>query len=143
MKVKFLKIMDGAIIPFYAHKGDAGLDIFSAENVMLGAGERKRVKTGIKIELPKGCVGLVWDKSGIALNEGVKIMGGVIDSGYRGEILIVLVNLGKNSYGIKRGQKIAQLLIQKIEEAEIEIVDIIGETNRGADGFGSTGSYIK
>lgn len=143
MKVKFQKISEDATIPCYGHLGDAGLDIFSAENILLKVGARKRVRTGIKMELPKGYAGLVWDKSGIAFNEGVKTMGGVIDSGYRGEILIVLVNLGKNNYEIKKGQKIAQLLIQKIEEAKIKIADIVGETSRGADGFGSTGLYAK
>lgn len=143
MKVKFQKISEDAIAPCYGHSGDAGLDIFSVEDVVLKSGERKRIRTGIRMELPEDYAGLVWDKSGIAFNEGIKTMGGVVDSGYRGEILVVLVNLGKNSYEIKRGQKIAQLLIQKIEEAEIEIADSISETSRGEDGFGSTGLYVK
>lgn len=143
MKVEFQKISENAIVPCYGHPGDAGLDIFSAEDIILTAGERKRIGTGIKMELPKGYAGLIWDKSGMAFNDGIKTMGGVIDSGYRGEILIVLVNLGKNSYEIKKGQKIAQLLIQKIEEVKIKITDIVGETSRGEGGFGSTGLYPK
>lgn len=141
MKVKFQKISESAIIPYYARSGDAGMDIFSDEEVVLEAGERKKIKTGIKMELPEGYVGLIWDKSGVAFNDGVKTMAGVCDSSYRGEILIVLVNLGKNSYKIKKGQKIAQMLIQKVEKADIELVDMMSETSRGEDGFGSTGLY--
>ncbi|MEK7144060.1 MAG: dUTP diphosphatase, partial [Patescibacteria group bacterium] len=84
-------------------------------------------------------VGLVWDKSGLALNNGIKTMAGVIDSGYRGEIKIVLINLGDEDFEIKKGQKIAQMLVQKVERPEIELVDELNATERGGNGFGSTG----
>ena len=93
MKIKFQKILDEAIIPHYAHQGDAGMDIFSAEDAVIKSGEIKSVKTGVKMEMPEGFVGLIWDKSGLALKNGIKTMAGVIDSSYRGEIKILLHNL--------------------------------------------------
>lgn len=141
MKIKFQKISDGAIIPFCAHRGDAGMDIFSAEETVLKPSERKAIKTGFKMELPEGFVALVWDKSGLAVKNGVKTMAGVIDCGYRGEILIVLVNMGSEPFEIKKGQKIAQMLIQKVERPEIEEADSVSETIRGQGGFGSTGLF--
>ena len=143
MQIKFQKILEGAIIPHYAHPGDAGMDIFSAEDAVIKAGERRSVRTGVKMELPEGFVGLIWDKSGLALKNGIKTMAGVIDSCYRGEIEIVLVNLSEQDYKIEKGQKIAQMLIQKAERAEIEEVEELNETSRGAGGFGSTGLFKK
>ena len=143
MKIKFQKILDEAIIPHYAHPGDAGMDIFSAEETIIKAGERKSIRTGIKMGLPEGFVGLVWDKSGLALKNGIKTMAGVIDSGYRGEIGIVLVNLSDQDYKIEKGQKIAQMLIQKVERVEIEETKELSETKRGEGCFGSTGLFKK
>ena len=143
MLIKFQKILAEAIIPHYAHPGDAGMDIFSAEEAIIKAGERKSIKTGLKMELPEGFVGLVWDKSGLALKNGIKTMAGVIDSCYRGEIGIVLVNLSGQDYKIEKGQKIAQMLIQKIERAEIEEARELSETKRGEGRFGSTGLFKK
>jgi len=141
MKIKFQKILDEAIIPHYAHQGDAGMDIFSAEDAVIKSGEIKSVKTGVKMEMPEGFVGLIWDKSGLALKNGIKTMAGVIDSGYRGEIGVVLANLSGQDYKIEKGQKIAQMLVQKAERAEIEEVKKLNETPRGAGGFGSTGLF--
>ena len=138
LKLKVLK-MDGAKIPSYAKKGDAGLDLFSNEETVLKSGERKMVKTGIKMEIPEGCVGLIWDKSGLAASKGIKTMGGVIDSGYRGEIQVVLHNLGSEDFVIERGMKIAQIIIQKFEEVEVEEVEVLSESERGENNFGSTG----
>ena len=143
MTIKFQKILDEAIIPHYAHPGDAGMDIFSAEETVIKEGERKNIRTGLKMELPEGFVGLVWDKSGLALKNGIKTMAGVIDSCYRGEIGIVLVNLSGQDYKIEKGQKIAQMLIQKIERAEIEEARELSETKRGEGRFGSTGLFKK
>lgn len=143
MIIKFQKISDEAIIPNYAHQGDAGVDIFSAEDTVIKASEIKRVRTGVKMELPEGFVGLVWDKSGLALKNGIKTMAGVIDSCYRGEIMIILANLSDKDYKIKKRQKIAQMLIQKAERAEIKEVLELSETKRGGGGFGSTGLFKK
>lgn len=115
------------------------MDIYSSINEIVSPGEIKRIPTGIKMEIPEGYAGLIWDKSGVAFNNGIKTMGGVIDSGYRGEIMIIMTNLGKEDFKIKKGQKIAQMLIQKTENPEIEIVDFLSDTERGEGGFGHTG----
>ena len=141
MTINFQKILDEAIIPHYAHQGDAGLDIFSAEEVIIKARERKNVRTGVKMEMPEGFVGLIWDKSGLALKNGIKTMAGVIDACYRGEIEIVLVNLSGQDFKVEKGQKIAQMLIQKVEQAEIEEAQELSETKRSEGGFGSTGLF--
>lgn len=138
MKLKIKKLREDAILPSYAHKGDAGLDLFSCENCVLYPGEIKMVSAGIAIELPEGYVALVWDKSGIAAR-GIKTMGGVLDCIYRGELKVVMLNTTKEPYEIKKSQKIAQLLIQPIVTAEIEEVSELSESERGEGGFGSTG----
>ena len=138
MKLKIKKLREDAIIPKYAHKGDAGLDLFSCENCVLYPGERKLVSTGIATEFPEGYVALVWDKSGIAA-KGIKTMGGVIEHTYRGEYKVIMLNTTKESYEIKKGQKIAQLLIQPIVTAEVEEVSELSKSERGEGGFGSTG----
>ena len=139
MIIKIKKIHPDAIIPRYAHEGDAGMDIFSAENIIIKPNERIACKTGISMHIPENHVGLIWDKSGIALKNGVTTLGGVIDSGYRGELQIVMINLSKENYNIKEGNKIAQMLIQKIENPKIQEVEELDETSRGDGGFGSTG----
>ena len=139
VRVKVKKLVPDAILPSYAHPGDAGMDIYSVEDRIIKAGERALVSTGLSIELPEGLVGLVWDKSGLANNSGLKTMAGVMDSGYRGEYKIVIFNTSKEDYFIKKGAKIAQLLIQPIMTAEIEQVEELSDTSRGTGAFGSTG----
>lgn len=138
-KIKVLKIDEDVPLPNYAKSGDAGLDLYSAEEIMLRPGERYGVKTGIKMEIPQGYVGLIWDKSGVALNSGVKTMAGVVDSGYRGEVQAVLINLSDQDFHIKKYSKVAQMLVKKVEQADIEVVDCLSETDRGDGAFGSTG----
>ena len=140
LKIKIQKTNENAKVPNYAHQGDAGLDFYSAEeNYILKPQERKGFSTGVKMEIPDRYVGLVWDKSGLAAKYGIKTMAGVIDSTHRGEVVIVLINLGNKEYLVEKNAKIAQMLIQKIEQAEIEIVDDLNITKRGDGGFGSTG----
>ncbi|MBI4919937.1 dUTP diphosphatase [Candidatus Azambacteria bacterium] len=139
MILKIQKIDSNASAPNYATKGDAGLDFYSAEDIVLKPGQRQAVNTGIKMEIPAGYVGLVWDKSGLALKNGIKTMAGVVDAGYRGEIKIVLINFGNEDFIVKKGFKIAQMLIQKIEEPTIEIVEELSDSERSENGFGSTG----
>ncbi len=141
MKIKIKKISEEAIAPSCHHKGDAGLDLYSAEEIVLKPGERAKVRTGIGMQIPDGYVGLVWDRSGVAVNHGIKTMAGVVDSCYRGEISIVLLNLSGEDFKIEKKQKIAQMLIQKVENPEIEIVESLENSERGAGGFGSTGSF--
>lgn len=139
IKIKIVKIDSDVPLPQYANSGDAGLDLYSIEDVVLKPGERRAIATGIKMEIPDGYVGLVWDKSGVALNSGVKTMGGVVDSGYRGEVRAIIINLSDKDFMIKKYSKVAQMIIQKFEQVGIETVNEISESERGDGGFGSTG----
>jgi len=139
IKIKIKKLIKDAKLPFRAHSGDAGFDVFSCEDFELKPGKRHAFRTGIALSIPAGYALLVWDKSGLSANFGIKTMAGVIDSGFRGECKIVLLNVGQKSYKIRKGDKIAQLLLQKIEDAEIEEVKELDKTERGDRGFGSTG----
>ena len=142
MKLR-IRILDPDIEPpRYAHEGDAGLDLAASEDVTLGPGERAAVPTGIAIAIPDGYAGFVLPRSGRALKEGLGVANapGLIDSGYRGEVKVVVVNLDPRSpIDIKRGEKIAQLVVQRVEGAEIEVVEELDTTTRGSGGFGSTG----
>lgn len=126
-------------MPKYSRPGDAGLDLFSVEEYLLKAGERRLFMLGIALEIETGNVLLVWDRSGLAAKFGIKTMGGVIDQTYRGEIGITLINTSDHNYMINKGDKIAQLLVQPIITAEIEEVGKLGETVRGSGAFGSSG----
>jgi dUTP pyrophosphatase len=139
MLLKVKKLVPEAKSPSRATAGDAGLDLCSIEGVTIQPGERRVVRTGVAMEIPHEYVGLVWDKSGLAARKGLKTMGGVIDAGYRGEIQVVLHNLGSEAHTIAVGDKIAQLLIQKVELPGVEEVSILSEAERGDAGFGSTG----
>lgn len=140
MELKIRRIHPEAKLPSYGHKGDAGLDLFSCADYVLGAGEVKAIQTGIKVAIPRGYVGLIWDKSGISL-KGVHKLAGVVDAGYRGEVQVVMINLGNAPYEIKKGMKIAQILIQPINEVEVIEAEDLDDTLRGEGGFGSTGLY--
>lgn len=140
MELKVKRIQKDAKLPRYSHKGDAGLDVFSAEACVLEAGEVKPIPTGIQLAIPEGFVGLVWDKSGLSL-KGVHCLAGVIDSGYRGEIKVVMVNLGHKPFVIEKGMKIAQILIQPVTEVKVLEAEELEDTSRGEKGFGSSGKY--
>lgn len=139
MKIQIKKIHPDAKIPHFALEGDAGMDLYSVQDVVMKSGERISCQTGIAIKIPEGYVGLIWDKSGPSHKFGIKTLGGVFDNNYIGEYLIGLINLGKEEYKIEKGQKIAQVLFQKIETPEVEEVADFEQTNRGVGGFGSTG----
>ena len=139
LKVKIQKTDLEIKTPTYAHAGDAGMDLYAAENIIIKPGERKVVATGVKMEIPAGYVGLIWDKSGLASKNGLKTMGGVIDSTYRGEVGVVVMNLGDREYRVEKNAKIAQMLIQRIENIEIEEVNNLENSSRGEGGFGSSG----
>ena len=128
--------------PKYAHSGDAGADLVCVQDVSLSPGERKLVPTGIAISLPDGYVGLVHPRSGLATKHGIGIVNtpGTIDSGYRGELLICLINLDSNtSVTLPAGSRIAQLVIQEVVNAIFVQVPELKGSQRGEDGFGSTG----
>jgi dUTP pyrophosphatase len=135
--------LDGALpLPRYAREGDAGLDLHAARDVALGAGERALVETGIAVAIPSGWAGFVLPRSGLALRDGVTVLNapGLIDAGYRGEIKVLLINCGSARAILARGERIAQLVIQRVGRAELMEVVSLPPSDRGADGFGSTGS---
>ena len=138
MVLKFRKNHPLAKVPKYALSGDAGLDLFSIEKKIIKSGVISEVRTGIEIELPPRTVGLVWDKGGTA-KAGLKVTGGVFDENYRGELIIIITNLSRQDYRIEAGDKIAQLLIQKIEYPEINVVKKLSKSIRGKGRLGSTG----
>ena len=138
-----VKILDTDLpLPRYATDGDAGLDLVAAETVTLQPGERTAVPTGLAVAIPVGYAGFVHARSGRSLKEGLALANapGLIDSGYRGEIKVIVVNLDRtSSIDIARGDKIAQLVVQAVEQVELEPVDELPESVRGEGGFGSTG----
>ena len=138
MKLRVKRIHGEARLPAYGHPGDAGMDLYAVEDIVLEQGIPVPVPTGIQVAIPPGYVGLVWDKSGVSL-KGVHRLAGVIDAGYRGEIKVVLINLTKKPYTVEKGKKIAQLLIQSVLAVVIEEAENLDDTNRGEGGFGSTG----
>lgn len=134
-----MRLRPDAVLPRYGRPGDAGLDLFTCEEHELGPGERHAFATGIALAVPKGYVGLVWDRSGLAVREGLTTMAGVIDATYRGEVVVPLLNAGSRSYVVRPGDRIAQLLIQAIPPIAVVDVESLDETARGSAGFGSSG----
>ncbi|RNL79601.1 dUTP diphosphatase [Nocardioides marmorisolisilvae] len=131
-------------VPSYAHPGDAGADLFAREDVTLAPGERRLVPTGLAIALPEGFVALVHPRSGLANRSGLSIVNapGTIDAGYRGEIQVCLVNLDPTTpIELSRGDRIAQLVIQRFESAEFVEVAELPDSVRGEGGYGSTGGF--
>lgn len=137
VRVKKLKLE--AKLPTYAHPGDAGMDLYAAEATTISAHGRGVVSTGLAFAIPDGYVGLVWDKSGLALKAGITTMAGVLDAGYRGELQVVLHNTTDTDYTFAVGDKVAQLLVQPIVQGLIAEVSDLDDTSRGVGGFGSTG----
>ncbi len=141
MKLLVKKLFPEAKIPMFALSSDAGLDLCSREAIEFLSGDRKGIPTGLAFVIPEGYVGLIWDKSGVALKKGLKVMGGVIDAGYRGEVVVIAKNLSHETLSFSAGEKVAQILIQKVEHPDIEEVTDLPESDRGSNGFGSTGSH--
>ena len=139
MQIKVKKLREDAKLPTHGHPGDAGMDFYCVEDVIFPPGKQEIVRTGVAIEIPEGYVGLIWDKSSISFNLGLKIMGGVIDSGFRGEITMNLLNVSNKEVLITKDHKIAQMIIQKFEYCDILEVEELSETVRGSGREGSTG----
>jgi len=140
LEIKVERLYPKAKLPQRAYSGDAGLDLFSADYYSLLPGERATIGTGVKMAIPEGYAGLIWDKGGVA-KSGIHTMGGVVDSGYRGEIVVNVINLSEDIYHIAPGQKIAQILIQPIANLEIIETKIFDDTDRNDNGFGSSGLF--
>ena len=134
-----VRVSGGGELPSHASEGAAGADLRAAETVLISPGERAAVRTGLEVEIPEGHVGLVWPRSGLAVSQGIDTLAGVIDSDYRGELRVVLINHGDETIVIQAGDRIAQLLIQKVERASFVRSDALSNSDRGAGGFGSTG----
>lgn len=141
MKLSILKSDPSAQLPTYAHPGDAGMDVRSIEELTLEPGARALVHTGLVFQLPPDAEAQVRPRSGLALKHGVTVLNspGTIDAGYRGEVGVILVNLGQQPFRIEKGMKIAQVVVSRVEQAEIVDVQETDETDRGSGGFGSTG----
>ncbi len=141
MTVKVLRTDPAAQLPTYAHPGDAGMDVRSIEDVTLAPGARALVRTGLVLMLPPDAEAQVRPRSGLALRHGVTVLNapGTIDAGYRGEVGVILVNLGAEPFAVEKGMKIAQLVIAPVTQAGVVEVAEVDETDRGAGGFGSTG----
>lgn len=138
-----LRLADGAVPPAYAKPGDAGADLSSRDELTLAPGERALVRTGVAVAVPAGCAGLVHPRSGLATRHGISIVNapGTIDSGYRGEILVNLINLGSEPFVVRAGDRIAQLLIVPVHQVEFVTVDSLPESDRGETGHGSSGGF--
>ena len=146
MKIAIKKLNPNAKVPTYAHGTDAGMDLYYStegmESIIIAPGARVLIETGVAFAIPRGYVGLIWDKSGVAVKQGLKVLGGVIDAGYRGEVMVCLLNTSNDIVTIQPEQKLAQMLIQPVAMPHIEIVDgdlPAAEDERGEGGFGSTG----
>jgi dUTP pyrophosphatase len=139
MQLKFKKLHKDAKIPSYAYKGDAGMDLYVPEVTMIKVGERKTIPLGISMEIPEGYVGLMFDKSSLSHKHGLKTYGNVIDSGYRGEIHVGIMNHSDKDYELKTGDKIIQMLIMPVFQVEILEVNELSESDRSKGGFGSSG----
>ena len=142
LSLKIKRLDTGLPLPSYAHPGDAGLDLYAAESRTLAPQERALVGTGIAVAIPDGYAGFVQPRSGLAITRGLSLVNspGLIDAHSRGEIKVVLINLDPTTpIEIARGDKIAQLIVQRVENVTLLEVDQLDETRRGAGGFGSTG----
>lgn len=142
IKLKILSLDEEMSLPAYAHAGDAGLDLRSAESLVIEPYERRLVPCGICLEIPTGYAGLVIPRSGLAIKHGISVVNapGLIDSGYRGEVKVILINLDpKEPFVINKGDRIAQLMLVKTPLVEVEPVLSLEDSERGAGGFGSSG----
>ena len=141
-KLKIVKLKSSAVIPRYEHYGDSGMDLISIEKVEIKSYESKLIKTGISIELPPNTEAQIRPRSGLALKHQITVLNtpGTIDADYRGEIKVILINLGNEVFTIEKGSRIAQMVLCPITKAVLKEVSDLDETNRGSGGFGSTGT---
>ena len=142
MKLRFARLADDAVLPTRAHEGDAGLDLYALEAAHLGPGERWSVRTGVAVEIPEGHAGLVLPRSGLAREHGIALVNspGLIDSGYRGELTVLLLNTDPAEvYRVSPGDRIAQLVVVAVASAEPVEAEALAESARGDGGFGSSG----
>tara|TARA_R110002020_G_scaffold194354_10_gene395168 strand:+ start:14728 stop:15240 length:513 start_codon:yes stop_codon:yes gene_type:complete len=138
--IKVKQLSEDARLPTKANESDAGFDLYASEDTQIPSGERVMVSTSISLAIHDGWVGLIWPRSGMAVKQGVDVFAGVIDAGYRGEVKVCLYNSGKDTVEIKTGDRIAQLLIQKLANTTLAWTHgELDDTGRGEGGFGSSG----
>jgi dUTP pyrophosphatase len=142
MKIKFKKIHENAIIPKYAKLGDAGMDLYSIEETAILPGDHKLIKTGLQMQIPLGFEAQIRPRSGLALKNKITVLNtpGTIDSGYRGEVGVILMNHNSEPFKVNKHDRVAQIIIAKHETPEIQEVDELDNSERGEGGFGSTGN---
>lgn len=142
MELKIKRIHKDAILPRYAHESDAGMDLCSVEERIIRPSETALIKTGIIIELPKDTEAQVRPRSGLALKSSITVLNspGTVDEGYRGEIGVILINHGKDDFKVEKGMRIAQMVIKPVLKVKIVEVEEVNDSDRMANGFGSTGS---
>lgn len=141
MKLKIKRLSPDAVIPQYAHPDDSGLDLCSVQDLVLQPGDWITIRIGLAIELPPGTEAQVRPRSGLAARNAITILNtpGTIDEGYRGEVCVIAINLGKEPFEVKKGMRIAQMVICPVIRVQIEEIDMLSETARSSGGFGSTG----
>ena len=141
MDIAAVRLDGGLPLPAYAKPGDAGLDLRASESVTLEPGERRLVPTGLAVAIPEGHAGFVLPRSGLAMHKGMTVLNapGLIDSGYRGELKVLLINHGAEAVSIDRGERIAQLVVQPVARARLVEEERLPDSARGEGGFGSTG----
>lgn len=139
--LKIVRTRDSVPMPKYDIEGDAGFGLYVGERIVLQPMERASINTGYKMEIPEGCVGIIYERSGLSFKHGIITYGNVIDSGYRGEVRVGVMNLGKEAYTFEPGHKVAQMIIHSYEEVKFKEVQggELSESDRGERGFGSTG----
>lgn len=137
--IKFIKMNKNAVIPTLAKEGDAGFDLSSMTYCVIPPGDRAVIYTGISVEMPPNVRGEIWPRSGLAVQRGIDILGGMIDSGYRGELMVCLINHGAEPLAINVGDRIAQIVFSPTITDAIEWHGTVSETERGSSGFGSSG----
>jgi dUTP pyrophosphatase len=139
--LKIKKIFPDVILPKYNKKNDAGFDLcaYTKEDIYINSGESKIIQTGLFMEIPDGHFGSIRDRSGLAAKNSLHVLAGVVDSNFRGHVQVILINLGTKQFIVQSGNRIAQMIIQPIVNPEIQEVSELSDSERGSDGFGSTG----
>ena len=131
---------DEATTPTKAHRTDAGYDLYASEDAVVVGRQRTTIKTGVSFEMPDGLAGLIWPRSGLSVKKGLDVLAGVVDSGYRGEVMVCLYNTSDEDVEIKRGDRIAQIIFQEVPVISLLLREELETSQRGSNGFGSTGT---
>ncbi len=138
--VSYKLLTETSQVPYKAHRTDAGFDLFADQDCWIFSKERKTIKTGISFDMPSNMAGLIWPRSGLSVKKGIDVLAGVVDSGYRGEIMVCLYNTSDEDVEINCGDRIAQIIFQEVPAISLLLREELETSQRGSDGFGSTGT---